>query len=272
MSEKNDYKKCTLILIISLLFTCPHTADLMAYPASLQQEMDWKIGAKIHFEEETDNDYIGLKEINYATKNILKKTFHIKIDSCEENAKILLKKENGDIKIDHYTEKMNPYVGEEMHNTLLYTTARGFCQSETFKQVYPYLFEDCTKPLSIEDVANKYSLIIDPNWRFKIFKIVAHKYQNSTTFSAQLLFNDKENIYFNSNPISAGLHMTLIQCQDPSIFENDILIDQILEYLNQHLQGKLIKIAPKNGIADLEFGISGTTWRIRAGQKIELNK
>ena len=33
---------------------------------------------------------------------------------------------------------------------------------------------------------------------------------------------------------------------------------------------KLIKIAHKNGMADLEFGISGSSWRMRAGEKIEI--
>ena len=34
----------------------------------------------------------------------------------------------------------------------------------------------------------------------------------------------------------------------------------------------MIKIAAKNGVADLEFGISGQPWKIRSGHKIEFKK
>ena len=63
--------------------------------------------------------------------------------------------------------------------------------------------------------------------------------------------------------------MNLVQCFDPTIF-NKQAIYQCLEILNQRLKGKLIKISNKNGVADLEFGISGQPWRIRAGKRIEL--
>jgi hypothetical protein len=30
----------------------------------------------------------------------------------------------------------------------------------------------------------------------------------------------------------------------------------------------MIKIAEKNSVADLEFGLSGASWRIRAGERV----
>ena len=82
---------------------------------------------------------------------------------------------------------------------------------------------------------------------------------------------DHKNIYFEDKPISAGLHLTLIQCFEPSIF-NKQTIQKCLDTLNHNLKGKFIKIAAKNGVADLEFGMSGQSWRIRSGQKIEFKK
>ncbi len=236
-----------------------------------QHDEDWKIGAKIHFEEKSGEDYVGLKEINSFTRNTLKAILNITEDSCADNAKILLVKNQNKIAINHYTEKMNPMFGEEMHSTLIYTSPRGFCNSETLKQVCNVLFSDCTHPISIEKVATRYESIIKSDWRLKISKIVVHKNKGNTTFSAQLLFEDKPHIYFNEQPISASLHLTLIQCFDNSVL-NDATMLQLLELLNQQLQGKLIKIAPKNGMADLEFGLSGQAWRLRAGKKIYFNK
>lgn len=128
-------------------------------------------------------------------------------------------------------------------------------------------------PPDIEVVSRKYSAIIEPSWRFKISEIVITKSDQGPSFiMAKLLFNNQENIHMGKKPISAGLHMTLVNCADSSILSNSITIDKLTKKLNKHLKGKLIKIASKNGIADLEFGMSGQPWRIRAGQKIKFEK
>ncbi len=260
-----------LLLTIILLSACNHSPNKIAHSVQTQQDRKWKIGAKIHFEEENGGDYIGLKEINRLTKETLRSTLPIKKDSGDNNAKILLKKENGQIEIDHYTEKGQLNVGEEMHATLLYTSPRGFHSSETLAQVCNILFVDCETPPDIETVSTKYSAIIKPSWRFKISEIVIIKNDKGPSFiMAKLLFNTHENIYLGNKPISAGLHMTLVNCADNSILSDPIKMDKLTKKLNERLKGKLIKIASKNGVADLEFGISGQPWRIRAGQKIEL--
>ncbi len=123
--------KVILFLTTILLSSCNHSTDKTAYQIQSQQDKRWKIGAKIHFEEESGNDYIGLNEINRFTKVALRSILNIKKDSGNNNTKILLKKENGEIQIDHYTEKSSPNIGEEMHATLLYTSSRGFYPSET---------------------------------------------------------------------------------------------------------------------------------------------
>ncbi len=236
-----------------------------------QQDHGWKIGGKIHFEEKTGDDYIGLQEINALTKDTLKSVLHVTKESCDHNAKILLKRENDGIRIDHYSEKSNPNAGEEMHATLLYTSPRGFCNSETLQQVCPVLFQDCQNPINIESVSNRYHSVIKPHWRFKIEEIKVYENEKSITFSAILSFENQKNIDLDGKSISAGLHLTLIQCFDTSIF-NKRTVHQSLDMLNQRFKGKFIKIADKNGMADLEFGISGESWRIRTGQRIELKK
>ena len=40
-----------------------------------------------------------------------------------------------------------------------------------------------------------------------------------------------------------------------------------IKHMKKSLTG-MIKIAAKNGVADLEFGISGQPWKIRSGHKI----
>jgi hypothetical protein len=64
--------------------------------------------------------------------------------------------------------------------------------------------------------------------------------------------------------------MTLVNFTDKSIFPDDASLDLLVKKLNEAFQGKQIKIAHKNGMADLEFGISGSSWRMRAGEWIEL--
>ncbi len=86
----------------------------------------------------------------------------------------------------------------------------------------------------------------------------------------KLLFKGQERIFNGNKAISAGLHMTLVNFTDKSIFPDDASLDLLVKKLNEAFQGKQIKIARKNGMADLEFGISGSPWRMRAGEKIEI--
>lgn len=88
----------------------------------------------------------------------------------------------------------------------------------------------------------------------------------------KLLFKGQERIFYRNKAISAGLHMTLVNFADKSIFPDDVSLDLLVEKLNEAFQGKQIKIkiAHKNGMADLEFGISGSSSRMRAGEKIEI--
>ena len=264
--------KATLFLCVALLTACTDLSDksdILKSNINPISESSWKIGGKIHFEEVGGADYIGLNEINALTKDALKSVLHITKDSGDNNAKILIKRQNDYIQIDHYTEKSRPDVGEEMHATLLYTSPRGFCDSEALKQLCPVLFKNCKDPIAIEDVVKKYQSIIKPDWRFKIEEIKVYENEKNITFSAILSFESHKNIHLGGQYISAGLHLTLVQCFDPTIF-NKQTVYQCLEILNQRLKGKLIKISNKNGVADLEFGLSGQPWRIRAGQRIEL--
>ena len=54
----------------------------------------WRVGAKIHFEEEEGPDYIGTKQLNATTRRLIKEIVQTESDDCAENAKIFLKKEN----------------------------------------------------------------------------------------------------------------------------------------------------------------------------------
>lgn len=209
--------------------------------------------------------YIGLNEINKLVRDQLKKIVNINTDVCSTNAKILLKREANGIQISHFEEKSRPGIGEEMHATLLYTQPRGFYNSETLKQVCENLFERCDSPPTIENVATKYSSIIKPDWKFKISEIVLTTTTTGTSFiMANLLFEGHERIFVDNKPISAGLHMTLVN------FDNSILtsdeINRLVKEINLAIKDKLIKVSSKNGIADLEFGMSGSSWRIRAGE------
>ena len=170
--------KTTFFLCVSLLTAC---TDLSNKPDILKSninpiaESSWKIGGKIHFEEVSGADYIGLNEINALTKDALKSVLPITKDSGNNNAKILIKRQNDYIQIDHYAEKSKPDVGEEMHATLLYTSPGGFCDSETLKQVCPVLFKNCKDPIAIEDVVKKYQSIIKSDWKFKIEEIKVYE-------------------------------------------------------------------------------------------------
>jgi hypothetical protein len=258
-------QKSVIFFLVSILVSaCHHSAD------ESEQNSRWKVGGKIHFDEESGNDYMGLKEVSKVTQDALKSVFAVEQVSCESSAKILLKKENGRVHMNHYAEKSRPNIGEELHATLLYTTPRGFCSSETLKQVCDVLFADCNVPPQIDVVSSEYGNIIKPHWRFKVSEVVMTQNGKGTSFiMAKLLFEDRENIYFGQKAISAGLHMALVVCIDHSIFSDPAIVDKLIMRLNERLKGKFIKIASKNGVADLEFGISGQPWRMRAREKVE---
>ncbi len=233
-----------------------------------KDDLEWRIGGKIHFEEESGPGYIGIKEINKTVKDALKNIIHVDADYCSDNAKIILKKENNEINMTHYEERGRPGLGEEMHATLLYTQPRGFCNSETLKQICENLFYKCDNPPTVESVAKAYSLIIKPEWKFKISEVVLIKNGTSYVISARLLFDGRKKIYKDNRSISAGLHMTLANSIDASVPITKENIDLLIKEINNALKDKMIKVATKNGVADLEFGISGSQWRIRAEKRI----
>ena len=234
-----------------------------------KSNQELQIGGKIHFEEECGIDYLGTREINKITRNILHELLDIEIDSCAPNAKILLTKKDDRVKITHYEEKSRPEVGEEMHDTLLYTKPRGFCDSETLEQVCDTLFGKCESPQTIENVAKAYSAIIKPEWRFKISEVVLNENGTSSFISAKLLFDEKTRLYKDNKPISATLHLTLVNCSDSSLLASRDISEPLIKALNKELKGKMVKVATKNGVADLEFGLSGSSWRIRAEERVE---
>ena len=47
-----------------------------------EDEGNWKIGGKIHFEERSGSDYIGTVAINNLVRKILHGTFDVQSDSC----------------------------------------------------------------------------------------------------------------------------------------------------------------------------------------------
>jgi hypothetical protein len=70
----------------------------------------WRIGAKIHFEEENGPDYIGTKQLNATARRLIKEIIQTESDDCAKNAKIFLKKENEKIHITHYEETSRPGI------------------------------------------------------------------------------------------------------------------------------------------------------------------
>ena len=259
-------KKTILFLSAFWLFSCTEKQ------APVNQTDPWKVGGKIHFEENDGADYIGLKSINKITKDILKSLLPIGKDSGADNAKILLNQENGQIIMTHYAEKSRPNVGEEMHATLLYTSPQGFCASETLHQVCGNLFQNCNTPPNIKDVVEKYNSIIPQDLKFEISEIiVTHKNGGPSFIMAKLSLEGRENIYKNSHPISAGLHMTFVN-SNQAILSDPQISKKLTEKLNQKLKGQMLKVALKEGVVDLEFGLSGQPWRIRAARKIEFSK
>ncbi len=263
-------KKSILFLSVGLLINGFNLAE--AASSSNKGDANWRIGAKIHFEEDSGADYIGLKAINKITKDVLKEMINIHRDLGSDNAKILLKKDNDKIIMTHYEEKPRPGIGEEMHATLLYTRPRGFHKSETLQQICQTLFKHCESPPTMERVVKEYNAIIKPERRLQISEIVLIESQNGSSFiSAKLLLDGREHIYKDNEPISPGLHMTLVNCPDGAILSDPRITNQLIEKLNTLLKGKMMKIATKEGVMDLEFGISGEPWRIRVGERVEIN-
>lgn len=255
-----------LFLNFFALGVCPIFAEITDDEKSSRE---LQIGGKIHFEEESGSDYLGTREINQITRNILHQLLNVNSDTCAPNAKVLLTIENGKINISHYEEKRRPGIGEEIHATLLYTSPRGFCSSETLGQIYDDLFEKDESIPTVESVAKKYGAIIKPEWTFQISEIILTKNDTNSFIIAELLFEERKNIYKNDKPISAGLHLTLANCNDNVLLENDEISLPLIQALNEELKGKMVKIACKNGVSDLEFGLSGASWRIRAQERVE---
>lgn len=268
MKNKILYSILYLMLASSILVEA--TSSLSSGSKQvIDNDIEWRIGGKIHFEEESGPDYIGIKEIHQLAEKSLKNLLNVKTGVSSPNAKIMLKRDGDQIMMTHYEEKSRPGIGEEMHATLLYTQPRGFCNSETLKQVCKNLFETCDFPPSIDSVAKTYGSIIKPEWKFKISEVVLTKSGTGSSFIiAKLLFDGHENIYKDTKPISAGLHMTLVNSDD-SILEADEIGHLLIADINRYLKDKFVKIAKRNGVADLEFGMSGSSWRIRTEERIK---
>lgn len=230
---------------------------------------NWKVGGKIHFEEHSGANFIGIVNVNSVIREILHEIFDVKSDLCAENAKVLIKQENGSFVIRHYEERNKPGIGEEMHATLLYTSRRIEGGHETLKDICTNLAQvektlSCVEAPSLEQVANTYQKIIKPEWRFEISNIVFWTSQISNVIVAKLLFNGRDEIVNEQgNPVSGGsLHMTLLNL-DSSVTSDKEKIEQLVAKLKEKLIGKMVKIGDRNGLADLEFGISGSSNRVR---------
>src|SRR5690348_1517217 len=101
-------KKVILFLSLGLLIS---TSAIAQETSSVNKEDNqiinkddllWRVGGKIHFEEDSGTDYIGIKKINEITKNILKNIISVDIDVCADNTKVILKKEHDKIMMTHY--------------------------------------------------------------------------------------------------------------------------------------------------------------------------
>jgi len=238
-----------------------------------ESEGSWKIGGKIHFEEQSGFDYIGTVAINGVTREVVKEFFDIISDSCADNAKVLIKRENGHFVIRHYEEKSKPGIGEEMHATLLYTSKRTEDGHETLKDICNNLGQvdktiSCEKAPPLEQVSTIYQKIIKPQWRFEISDVVFWASPISNVIVVKLLFNGRDEIVNKEgNPVTGGaLHMTLLNI-DSLVASETGKINRIISKLKEKLSGKMLKVGDRNGQADLEFGISGSTNRLRPPSK-----
>lgn len=230
---------------------------------------DWMIGGKIHFEEQSASDYIGIVEINELTRKVIKKFINIQVDLCGCNAKVLLKQENDQIIISHKEERSKPGIGEELHATLLYTSKRVERGHETLRDIYdnlrhadPSLPQD--RAPTVEQVANAYQKIIKADWRLRVSDVQLISNEAGSFIIANLKLDDRDEILNDQGlPVSGDfLHLTLAVI-DPSIPSRVDKIRPIVSELKEALTGKMVKIGNKNGYADLEFGLSGSGTRVR---------
>ncbi len=80
-------KKIMVILFVVGLFFSPliHTAAMEEQLSNQEtSEILWRVGAKIHFEEEDGIDYIGIKQLNATTKWLIKEIIATSSDDCAE--------------------------------------------------------------------------------------------------------------------------------------------------------------------------------------------
>lgn len=234
-----------------------------------KEETDWNVGGKIHFEKDDGPGYVGTRTLNKLAKDVLNEVFLVDKEKCSNHSKLLfLKGANGKFTIHHYEEKTNPGIGEEMHATLLYTRKRFANGHETLKDVYknlktinPNLPHD--HPPSVKEIAKTYQKVINPNWKFEISHVEFISGSAGSLIVARLIVNGKDEfITHQDQPISGNfLHISLVNVDPTVLFhkEDEKKIHQATQILDKLLSGKSVKIAEKNGLADLEFGISGST-------------
>lgn len=259
--------------VITLLLCSSITTALIAQsqPSTVETNasQDWKIGGKIHFEEQGSSNYIGTIEINELTRAIIKKFYKVNIDSCSNNAKILLKKENDKIILTHREERSVPGVGEELHATLLYTSKRINRGHETLSDIYDNLKQvDPSLPQdqapTVEQIAGAYHRIIKPDRIFQASDVEFITNNTGSFIIVKLRFDGRDEILNSEGaPISGDfLHLTAAMI-DPSIDLEMSKTNLIVSELKDRLIGKTLKIGNRNGYADLEFGISGSASRVR---------
>jgi len=254
--------------LVSLLFAisacCGYAEAQTENPSK-----EWMIGGKIHFEEQSSADYIGTVEINELTRKMIKDFFDVQIDSCDHNAKALIKKENNQIILTHREEGAKPGIGEEMHATLLYTKKRVENGHETLRDIYENLRSaDMSLPRdrapTVEQVASAYQKLIKPDWKFQIVDVVFISGKTGSAIVAKLQLDGQDEISNNQGkPISGNfLHVSLAVI-DASMTSEMEKIQLVASALKDNLSGKMVKIGNRNGQADLEFGVSGSVDRIR---------
>ncbi len=241
--------------------------------ANTTYELEWKIGGKIHFEEHNSPGCIGVVEVNEMTRDILKEVFPVTTDTCAPIAKPLLKKEQGGFVIRHYEETSRPGIGEEMHATLLYTSKRAVDAHETLRDVYEHLLNvDGTlprdQPPTVEQIANAYQKIVSLDLKFEISNVEFVTGKTGNAIIARLLVRGKNELVNKyGQPVSGNfLHATLVNV-DPSAVQETEKIERVVSQLQKKLSGKALRIGSRGGLADLEFGISGSAQRIRPRQE-----
>ena len=237
--------------------------------ANETEESGWKIGGKVHFEEQNSPGSIGTIEINRITREIVKEVFPVTADTCSPNAKALLKKEQGSFVIRHYEETSRPGIGEEMHATLLYTSKRAVDAHETLRDVYENLLHvDKTLPRNhpptVEQIAQTYQKIISASLRFEISGVEFIVGKTWSVIVAKLLVHGRgEFVNKYGQPVSGNfLHMTLVTI-DPSAAHETEKIEHVVSKLQETLSGKILRIGNRQGQADLEFGLHGSAQRVR---------